>query len=235
MPFNTTKRESRPTPFGRDSRVLPFGHTTERFFAEGEQHEAANWEDTILPPDDEPEPRPMTGSFDTIPRRRGATVGLVLAAACLGGVVGLVGSFFIKAGHKVDSSADSYTRETQAAAPTGGPVPPAGMQPGLPTAAHPDEAPSAPTRLASPPAEAPPTPTIDDTHDRTVPGKEKAVPARVPTAARPRPSARPLHDYVWSPAVGALVPASSWAASAGPATRAPVLEPSAQAAASTGE
>jgi hypothetical protein len=36
------------------NRQIPFGRTTERFFVEGEQHEAQQWQDVILPPDDEP-------------------------------------------------------------------------------------------------------------------------------------------------------------------------------------
>ena len=56
--------------------TLRVGTTTQRFFEEGEQHEAADWQDTVLPPDDAPESDPETqfDSFDKIPKKRSPAV-----------------------------------------------------------------------------------------------------------------------------------------------------------------
>src|SRR4051812_39734323 len=81
---SSTVKLSRPLP--PNMRV---GATTQRFFAEGEQHEAAEWQDTVLPPDDAPDvdPEVQFDSFDKIPKKRSP----VMTAAAIGGCL-LIGS-----------------------------------------------------------------------------------------------------------------------------------------------
>jgi hypothetical protein len=68
----------------RPSSTRP-GETTLEFFREGEQHEAAGWTDTALPPDDEPtkDPKIKFKSFDKIAKRRSLTVAFLVMAVGL--------------------------------------------------------------------------------------------------------------------------------------------------------
>jgi len=46
------------------------GRTTQEFFIEGEAHEAANYEDVILDPDDQRPPKVEFKSLDKVPHKR---------------------------------------------------------------------------------------------------------------------------------------------------------------------
>ena len=204
MPLNSSNRISHrlntraptpgPYPIG-SRRSPPFGRTTQRFFVEGEQHEAANWEDVVLPPDDEPDPSVHSGSFDKIPRRRSATIMLVALAALL--VFGIIMSarFFLNTGRKVDAAKTAYTR-TPPAAPVTKSAPVAAEPPAVPS-----ESPStAPGGGSTEEARTPPE-LVHGT--AAAPGDEKVPESAAPAVQRPsRPHAkrsRSLENYVWSP------------------------------------
>ncbi|MEO5768102.1 MAG: hypothetical protein ABIS92_07095 [Polyangia bacterium] len=93
--------------------TMRVGSTTQRFFAEGEKHEAAEWQDTVLPPDDAPDvdPEVQFDSFDKIPKKRSP----VITAAAIGGCL-LIGSAawamafgLLRTGHSVRESASALT------------------------------------------------------------------------------------------------------------------------------
>lgn len=70
---------------GTEAAPTRLGETTQEFFREGERHEAAEWTDTQLPPDDEPEKDPAIKfkSFDRIAKRRSSTVALLVMSGGL--------------------------------------------------------------------------------------------------------------------------------------------------------
>jgi len=209
MPISPYRSPPSPRPFrGVPSRNPSFGRTTQEFFVEGEQHEAADWQDVVLPPDDEPDPSVHSGSFDEIPRRRGATVALVVLAAALGFGIVAGARFFLSTGRKVDAAKAAYTRppenqpeETDMRAPAQQPA--AGVaEPAVPP---PEQGASDST-----------VPPEEKAATTPIPGHEGspavAAPAPEPTAAPvqrpPRPRAkqsRALRNYVWSPTAHALV------------------------------
>jgi hypothetical protein len=218
MSFNTSNRPLTPGPLPPGpSRRSPFGRITERFFAEGEQHEAAHWQDVVLPPDDEPEPCVRSGSFDEIPRQRSATITLVVLAACLtfGIVVGA--RFFLSTGHEVDAAKAAYSQ-----------IPPGNAAQATPhgEAAGATETSPAPA-VAEPAPAAPPTPAAStgstSNEEAAIPpsrahepasaaGSERAAKAAASVQQPSRPQARKsraLRNYVWSPTAQALVPADS--------------------------
>lgn len=99
-----------PVPTGRKQSWPPFGRTTQRFFAQGEQHEATEWQDTVLVPDEESETRdkPKAGDFDVVPRQKGATFVLAVFSGCLALGVVLGVKALIGTGRKVDASATQF-------------------------------------------------------------------------------------------------------------------------------
>jgi hypothetical protein len=149
-------------------RQDPFGRTTENFFLEGQQHEARQWQDTVLPPDDEPEPKRRRGSVDKIPRERSAMVALaILAVALVLGVVTGV-SALSKTGKVVDRSAAALKAQL-----------PAGPRAHLPAAAQ-------DSRQASPPAPA------QTSAGRPSSGPEQAAPSKPVPATLERPTSAPV-------------------------------------------
>jgi hypothetical protein len=97
----------------RSSEPPPFGRTTVRFFDEGDRHEAAGWRDVVLPPDDETEPSVKAGSFDRVPRQRGAMIVLAVFGVALVAGVGYGAHFLYRAGWHLDSSAAAYSQPPQ--------------------------------------------------------------------------------------------------------------------------
>lgn len=104
------------------SQPSPFGHTTLRFFSEGEKHEASQWQDVPDTVEDELRARRLrVGDFDRIPRQRGATLALAVASAllALGAVLGV--KAMAKTGRRVDASAvelqKSASQERHSVAP----------------------------------------------------------------------------------------------------------------------
>ena len=222
---------------GRPLRQVPFGQTTERFFVEGEQHEAQQWQDVTLPPDDEPEPKRRGGSIDKVPRQRGAVFALSVFALCLMFGLGAGASALLKTENRLDTFLSLFKAS---------PPPTASEQAG-PTVAtdsppmHPQAVPltseasqpwpqitTPPTPSAVPPAPDPvPVPAIVQTAPtvermeaereaegtldrRAAHGTEKT---RGESAAKRRGhySRHPHDDYVWSQELNALVPVSSMA------------------------
>lgn len=99
------RRGSERLPQGSSlNRQVPFGRTTERFFVEGDEHEARQWQDTILPPDDEPEPRRWRGRIDRVPRQKGAMFALALFAVCLVAGIAVGVSAVFKTGNSVSAA-----------------------------------------------------------------------------------------------------------------------------------
>lgn len=86
------------------------GETTLEFFKEGEQHEAAEWRDVLLPPDDEPvkDPKVKFKSFDKIAKRRSSTVALLVMTVGLVVAVGLGVVAALRTEHVLSSSLGSY-------------------------------------------------------------------------------------------------------------------------------
>jgi hypothetical protein len=80
------------------------------FFREGEQHEAAGWTDTQLPPDDEPEkdPKIKFKSFDKIAKKRSSTVALLAISVALAVAVAIGVVAALRAEHVMSSSLGSY-------------------------------------------------------------------------------------------------------------------------------
>lgn len=110
----------RPDSLRQDS----FGRTTERFFAEGEEHESREWEDVQVTAEDEDQPRRRGGSIDKVPRQRGAV--FALAVLCIGLAAGAaIGGFALFAnGNRlgdamaaVRSRLSGASRDVTAAAP----------------------------------------------------------------------------------------------------------------------
>jgi hypothetical protein len=110
----------RRTPTGgwQASSQVPFGRTTQLFFKEGEEHEARQWEDVVLPPDDEPEPKRPRGSVYKIPRQRGAIVALAIFAMALvvGVAVGL--RAFTRTGNVVENAVNAFKSLLPTSAPS---------------------------------------------------------------------------------------------------------------------
>lgn len=86
------------------------GETTMEFFKEGEQHEAAEWTDVLLPPDDEPvkDPKVKFKSFDKIAKRRSSTVALLVMTVGLVLAVGLGVIAALRTEHVLSSSLGSF-------------------------------------------------------------------------------------------------------------------------------
>lgn len=118
-----------------------FGRTTVRFFAEGDQHEAAGWRDVILPPDDEAEPSVRAGSFDRVPRQTGAMVALVVIGLLLLAGVGYGVRAMSRTGWSLGSLASGLSQATVAVPlPPPAPLPPAPTVTPLPSASAPPTA-----------------------------------------------------------------------------------------------
>jgi len=167
------------------NRQVPFGRTTERFFVEGEQHEAQQWQDVILPPDDEPEPKRRRGSIDKVPRQRGAMVALSLFAICLVVGLGIGASELLKTGNRLDSFLTLFKASPSSAATS------EQAQPAAPTNSQPVQPQVAPlpTELSQPsPPTIPPTPSAAPPAPGPVPVPAIVQPAPSPTA---QPSAAP--------------------------------------------
>ena len=191
-----------------DSPRMRFGGTTERFFIEGAQHEAAEWTDTVLPPDDEPEvdPEAQFDSFDKVPRR--PHIKIAIAAIGFGLLVGIgVGvKAALRTGHVVQASVEALVapdphQDKAGQASSLAPTPPAPMV-----------APLSPERPA---AEAAPSrePARSETSVGASPSAAVVPPQAIVESRKskrqPEPRPRPLHGYVWSPAANALVPADA--------------------------
>ena len=200
-----------------------FGRTEEHFFTEGEKHEARGWED-VLPPDDEPGPRPRRGSIDKVPRRRSAVVAVVALCVCL--ISGAAaGGFAIFAKGRVRDTMTTIrswlpgtSRESTAVRPPN-PVPPetppqATTAPLVPTLT-PTQATSQAPAAVPPATEALAIPaTVPRPRDKT----ERAAPLPdLEGQERLRKDALTTHrrrqqledNYVWSRELNALVPISS--------------------------
>lgn len=95
----------------------PFGHTTQRFFLEGARHEASGWTDTVLPPDDEPEERVRSGSFDRVPRQTGAMIVVGCFAFLLLAGVGYGAHALWRDAHALAESITRYFKPGAVAAP----------------------------------------------------------------------------------------------------------------------
>ena len=148
----------------------PFGQNTLQFFEEGERHEEAEWQDTELPAEEDPDTPVPGGSFDKIPRQKSALLTLALLGVGLvaGGALGV--RALAKTGTKVDEATAAFSRSPA-------PAPPAIV---VPTATVLPPAPPAPT--ASP--ESPPVPIARRSADEAAavgtvdfPGDGDAIPA----------------------------------------------------------
>ena len=220
------------------SRRAAFGRTTEDFFLQGEEHETRQWEDIVLPPDDEPEPRRRRGSVDKVPRERSAIVALVILAICL--VFGVVKgvSALGRTGNLVDRSAKEFRAIVPAASNNSNTPPrPEPKQPPRPSSksgeslqVKPAATPAVPpsrsgTAPASPePAAASATQPAAPRQvppEKTRPTSEAAPTANDSTAharktesnkvSEPALRRRPHEsdNFVWSPTINAIVPVSS--------------------------
>jgi len=193
---------------------MSFGQTTQRFFVEGEEHEAADWNDTVLPPD--ADPRAEFKSFDKIPRRRGTTIAIVVVGVgLLGGIAAGVGAA-LKTEHSVTSSVRAFASAVIRRAQTVGQNSVAPCAPAAPTVVSPvakcrteDDAGTSGSQIPNVPA-AP-------AEDVATPKAGVRAPSRAVHSAQtlPMESRRErrhltktpaLHGYVWSPAADALVP-----------------------------
>lgn len=133
MPANPLSNPPPPLQIGKSgNRALrtpagpvPFGQKTLQFFEEGERHERANWQDTVLPPDEETEEYVVGGPFDKIPRQKSALVILALLSVCL--ITGIVLGVRALAmtGRKVGTSSIALSR-SPAPVPS---APPAASEP----------------------------------------------------------------------------------------------------------
>jgi len=173
------------------NRQLPFGRTTERFFVEGEQHEAQQWQDVNLPPDDEPEPKRRRGSIDKVPRQRGAMVALALFTICLMLGLGVGVSALLKTGNRLDTFLSLFKTS---------PLPSASVQarPASPTTSQPMRPQVTPlpselsqTRLPPPPS-APPINSPNPPTPSAVPPSPGPVPVPAIVQPAPPPAAKPL-------------------------------------------
>jgi hypothetical protein len=213
-------------------RQVPFGQTTERFFVEGEQHEAQQWQDVALPPDDEPEPKRRRGSIDKVPRQRGAMFALAVFAICLVVGLGVGASELLKTGNRLDTflslfKAAATGEQALPAAPTNPPqmrpqVTPFASEPSQPRPQVATPTPSAvPTAPGPVPVMAivrPAAPSVTElpAGPQTSPDRSsihKAERARSESVAERREYHRrhPHDNYVWSQELNALVPAPSMA------------------------
>jgi len=201
---------------------MHFGQRTERFFVEGDQYEAAEWSDVTLPP--EADPRAEFESFDKIPRKRGATVTIVVVGACL--LIGIVAGAMAALGteHTVNASARAFIATVahggKGRQALGRPSPSAAI------AAATTLVPSAPSRvpsgneaatLVARGANLAAAPAENSTVSKTDSGVPKLAGAHAGHAlsrrsshsagafARHPKTIRPLHDYVWSPAANAMI------------------------------
>jgi hypothetical protein len=144
-------------------RSPPFGKNTLQFFEEGEKHERTDWEDTVLPPDDESEPHVQSGSFDKVPRQKSTLIGLALFGVCLVAGVVLGARAMFRMGGKVSASGAALSRQP-------------GPRPALPP----------PERVAQPPVAQPPVaqpPAVPRTPAATI-GEQDGPPT---TASRASP------------------------------------------------
>ncbi len=236
MPFDTNNKEDGSLSAG--GSTSPLDRTTQRLFLQGEQphqgeqRDEAPWQDTVVPLEDDAGPRP-SDSFDAIPRRRGASIGLIAAAACLGGGVGLLGGILLKTGPRADDAPAVHERVEDPGVTIPAPRPAAAAAPASP--AEPaqlptDEAEKAEaTPAASPDRETEKRPTEALAGRRDSAESDRKPQVSGSAKARPR-KARPLENYVWSPAIGALVPESSWAGTPSPAAAPSTSEPSSKGA-----
>ncbi len=130
MPSNN-RTTNPPNHTGRNPDWPPFGRTTQKFFVEGERHEASGWEDTVLPPDDDPHAhkKPKVGDFDIVPRQTASTVVLAVFSACLtlGVVLGV--KALVRTGRRVDASATQLKHQMAAQPSAVVPAPDAGASP----------------------------------------------------------------------------------------------------------
>jgi hypothetical protein len=222
------------------SGQVPFGRTTERFFVEGEQHEAQQWQDVILPPDDEPEPKRQRGSVDKVPHQRWATFALAVFVICLFGGVGFGASALLKTGSRLDTFLSLFkasppptetSEQARPAAPTNppqmhpqvAPLPSESLQPQPPIASPtPSAAPPAPDPVPVPAIVAPvPPPATNPSASPQTPQDEGYRIAKRHGHHRRHP-----HDnYVWSQELNALVPATSTAEADASAPSAPSNSP----------
>ncbi|MBC8133655.1 MAG: hypothetical protein H7X95_11795 [Deltaproteobacteria bacterium] len=87
MSMNGTNARGATMRLARPARipVMRVGATTQRFFDEGEEHEATDWKNALLPPDDVPDsdPEAQFESFDKIPKRRNPILTVVAIGAFL--------------------------------------------------------------------------------------------------------------------------------------------------------
>lgn len=95
---------------GAEAPSKRLGETTLEFFKEGEQHEAAEWTDVQLPPDDEPEkdPKIKFKSFDKIAKKRSSTVALMVMTVGLAVAVTIGVVAALRTEHLVSSSLGAF-------------------------------------------------------------------------------------------------------------------------------
>ncbi len=203
------------------TRQVPFGRTTQRFFVEGEQHEAQQWQDVALPPDDEPEPKRQRGRIDKVPRQRGAMLMLALFGICL--IVGLgVGiSALLKTGNRLDTFLSLFKASPPPMATSEQAQPVTAKEPAQ---THAQVAPIASEPAQTVPATTAPTPSaVSQTSQDPSPrqagvttveqkGPESGEVKSESTIKHRRHHARHSEDnYIWSQELNALVPVSSMA------------------------
>ncbi len=159
----------------RHASVSDIGPTTERFFLEGEAHEANNYEDVILDVDDAEPPKVEFKSFDKIPRKRSPILVLFMLAFVGGvGVLGWRSAGVVRESSWVKVATQAMVRpEAQPTEPTPAPAP----------AAAPAPAPAA-APVPAPAAAAAPTPA-------SVPASAVASAAVPAPAAAPAPASAP--------------------------------------------
>jgi hypothetical protein len=226
---------------GRPLRQVPFGQTTERFFVEGEQHEAQQWQDVTLPPDDEPEPKRRGGSIDKVPRQRGAVFALSVFALCLMFGLGAGASALLKTENRLDTFLSLFkaspppTASEQAGPTVATDSPPMHPQavpltseasqprPQITTPPTPSAVPPAPDPVpvpaivqTAPPSATNPAAALRPSQDEggTREGLRKPVlPQGDESVAKHRGhySRHPHDNYIWSQDLNALVPVSSMA------------------------
>jgi hypothetical protein len=226
------------------------GPTTQRFFIEGETHEANNYEDVVLEPDDEPAKKVEFDSFDKVPRKRSPALVLFSLGLVAGiGVVGWKSAGVIRDSSWVKTATRAMVRpEAQSAAapaPRAAPVAAQAAPAPVPT---PAPAPIQVAVAAPPPREAAPAPAAPEPAPRatTAPSPKPAataMPTPATTEAAPKQTAaaqakarvskvraarsdarsksrRPLRGYAWSASAGAMVPVNRAASEAAPSREA---------------
>lgn len=203
-PGNAWRPSPRSRPVAPRNRQVPFGRTTEEFFVEGEQHEATQWEDANLPPDDEPEPKRWRGRVDKVPRQRGAMVALAVFAVCL--VLGVAAgvSALLKTGPHLDdvvaavksllpmssepgsSSTSLPVPEALQGAPTAQ-APQTESQPQLPMQSQAQAPSPAQASLAQVPPQSPPQPAPQPAPSQPASPRPSETPVAIPPAPGPVP------------------------------------------------